>query len=174
MRRNRVSKAFTLVEILIVVVILGILAAIVIPQFTNASQEAQVGNAQTQLQTIRSQIELFRVRYNGQAPVLVGDIDASFNDLLAGKGNTLGLNDWNSFGTAATPQEPYARTRPINPRTGTNSVVESADPIADAQAFVQNGDTGWLYNSTTGQLAANGFDEVPGSANYGKWVPAAP
>ena len=39
--RNRVSKAFTLVEILIVVVILGILAAIVIPQFTNASQEAQ-------------------------------------------------------------------------------------------------------------------------------------
>ena len=52
--RHRVKRAFTLVEILIVVVILGILAAIVVPQFTNASTEAQAGNCATQLQTIRS------------------------------------------------------------------------------------------------------------------------
>ncbi|HVU64820.1 MAG TPA: prepilin-type N-terminal cleavage/methylation domain-containing protein, partial [Phycisphaerales bacterium] len=70
--RNTVSKAFTLVEILIVVVILGILAAIVIPQFTNASQDAQRGNIQTQLQSIRNQIELYRVKNNGNAPALVG------------------------------------------------------------------------------------------------------
>src|SRR5947208_1835614 len=63
---------FTLVEILIVVVILGILAAIVIPQFTNASQDAQRGNIQTQLQSIRNQIELYRVKNNGVAPVLAG------------------------------------------------------------------------------------------------------
>ena len=63
--RQRMKKAFTLVEILIVVVILGILAAIVVPQFTNASTEAQAGNVATQLQTIRGQIELFRVRNNG-------------------------------------------------------------------------------------------------------------
>ena len=62
--RNQVSKAFTLVEILIVVVILGILAAIVIPQFTNASQDAQRGNIQTQVQSIRNQIELYRVKNN--------------------------------------------------------------------------------------------------------------
>ena len=40
----RRAKGFTLVEILIVVVILGILAAIVVPQFTNATQDAQGGN----------------------------------------------------------------------------------------------------------------------------------
>ena len=60
-----VRRGFTLIEILIVVVILGILAAIVIPQFTNASQEAAES----------SQIELFRVRNNGNLP-------ADFSDLL--------------------------------------------------------------------------------------------
>ena len=59
---KRVRQAFTLIEILIVVVILGILAAIVIPQFTDASQEAMRSSLQTQLQTIRSQIELHNVQ----------------------------------------------------------------------------------------------------------------
>jgi general secretion pathway protein G len=59
---NKAARAFTLIEILIVVVILGILAAIVIPQFTDASQEAQDASVRSQLQTIRSQIELFKVQ----------------------------------------------------------------------------------------------------------------
>ena len=67
--RKRMRRAFTLIEILIVVVILGILAAIVIPQFTDASQEAMESSLLTQLQTIRSQIEL----YNVQNPVTLFD-----------------------------------------------------------------------------------------------------
>ncbi len=66
---KRVRQAFTLIEILIVVVILGILAAIVIPQFTDASQEAMRSSLQTQLQTIRSQVEL----HNVQNPASVFD-----------------------------------------------------------------------------------------------------
>ena len=52
--RNR--KGFTLVEILIVVIILGILAAIVIPQFTSASSDARQSSLTSQLQTLRSQV----------------------------------------------------------------------------------------------------------------------
>jgi general secretion pathway protein G len=75
MVKRNVRRGFTLIEILIVVVILGILAAIVIPQFTNASQEAAESSVKSQLQTVRSQIELFRVRNNGNLP-------ADFTDLL--------------------------------------------------------------------------------------------
>ena len=68
MIRRTVRKAFTLVEILIVVVILGILAAIVVPQFTNATQDAQAGNLKAQLSSLNRQIELYRARNQGVLP----------------------------------------------------------------------------------------------------------
>jgi len=169
--RNNVRKAFTLVEILIVVVILGILAAIVIPQFTNASTEAQAGNVQSQLQTIRSQIELFRVKNNGSLPDMAyGGVE--FGDLLAGTNNTHGLNSYNSYQASTDAQEPYMRQPPKNPRInsataaiavevitgGTNdpAVVANRDPVGDA--------FGWVFNSTTGNFAAVGWVE-----STGKW-----
>src|SRR5436305_6857435 len=69
MTRNRKS-GFTLVEILIVVIILGILAAIVIPQFTNASQDARKSNLASQCQTLKSQIELYKLQHHDKAPDL--------------------------------------------------------------------------------------------------------
>jgi general secretion pathway protein G len=75
-RPNQKHRGFTLIEILIVVVILGILAAIVVPQFTNASQEATSSSIRSQLQTLRGQIELFRVRNGGTLPT-------GFDDLMA-------------------------------------------------------------------------------------------
>ena len=72
MRNIRTARhGFTLIEILIVVVILGILASIVIPHFTNASDQAAVSQARTQLQAMRSQCQLFRA----QEGYLPGDAD---------------------------------------------------------------------------------------------------
>ena len=155
--RNRVSKAFTLVEILIVVVILGILAAIVIPQFTNASQDAQRGNIVTQLQSIRNQIELFRVKNNGNCPNLAGTGGASgtaFVDLITPPAN----------------QQPYLRTMPANPRLtdstiattvvagtyGTNQALNDAAKVIDPTSAT----SGWLYDQASGRFAAVGFDET--------------
>ena len=79
--RTQVKRAFTLIEILIVVVILGILAAIVIPQFSDASTEANNANVRSQLQTLRGQMELYKVQHNDVYADLVTD---GWTDLIAG------------------------------------------------------------------------------------------
>ena len=83
------KSGFTLVEILIVVIILGILAAIVIPQFTNASQDARKNSLTSQLQTIRSQIELYKLQHNDKLPNVVSATGANWN-LLTQKTTQLG------------------------------------------------------------------------------------
>ena len=60
-------RAFTLVEILIVVVILGVLAAIVVPQFANASDDAQKGAFLTNLKYFAEQCEYHAIT-TGQYP----------------------------------------------------------------------------------------------------------
>ncbi|MGD9688788.1 MAG: competence type IV pilus major pilin ComGC [Phycisphaerales bacterium] len=138
-RRWCKPKAFTLIEILIVVVILGILAAIVIPQFTKASEDAQVGNVETQLQTIRSQIELYRVKNNGAYPALaMGGAAPDFGWTLL-----LGAD--------------YLKSPPVNPRTGTATIAAGDQATAEA-AVVVPGDVGWLYDAATGGLFCNGFN----------------
>jgi len=136
--RAHVRKAFTLVEILIVVVILGILAAIVIPQFTSASEEAQASSAASQLSTVRNQIELFRVRNNGTPPAET-DVTQLFTD-------------------AGIVSDDYLRAPPVNPRTG-NADVASGDE-STSQGEVDTTSPGWIYDRATGQIWMNGFNEV--------------
>lgn len=101
----RKSRAFTLVEILIVVVILGILAAIVVPQFTNATQDAQAGNLKSQIKSISNQLELAKARStDGQYPDLITDQFASF--VAAGYLKAVPKNPFNgSTVVAAAPAE---------------------------------------------------------------------
>ena len=60
--------SFTLVELLIVVVILGILAAIIIPQFTNTTADAKLNALTTDLELVRRQIQVYQVEHNGALP----------------------------------------------------------------------------------------------------------
>ena len=55
------QRAFTLVELLLVLVILGILAAIVIPKFSGRTQQAKVAAAQTQISTFKTALDAFEV-----------------------------------------------------------------------------------------------------------------
>lgn len=132
-------QAFTLVEILIVVIILGILAAIVIPQFTEASNDARTSALASDLQTVRSQIELFKVQH---LEVLPGQGTDAMESQLTSKTNVAGAVGT----TAAHTFGPYLQKFPTNPYNSL-STVESGTGSAGG------GDYGWYYNTTTGDFA---------------------
>ena len=127
------NRAFTLVEVLIVVIVLGILAAIVVPQFSTASDDANLSALRTNLQTIRAQIELYKIQHNGSYPAL-----ASFTAQMTA-GTTV-------TGTVGTDFGPYLLSIPTNPFSGVNTVTSTATPAITL---------GWFYNETTGVFQAN-------------------
>ena len=66
-RISRRQQGFTLVELLLVLVILGILAAIVIPKFSGRTLQAQIAASQTQISTFKTALDAFEVD-NGYYP----------------------------------------------------------------------------------------------------------
>jgi general secretion pathway protein G len=131
MRKN---KGFTLVEILIVVVILGILAAIVIPQFTDASTQSKVSSCKTTLTSLRSQIELYKIQHN-DVPPAIATFEAQMTTYSDATGATVAAKD------ATHPYGPYIQMVPINPWN--DSVTIGA---ADAAGV------GWVYDEVTGDI----------------------
>ena len=61
-------RGFTLVEILIVVAILGILAAVIIPEYRGYTQKAKESAAKDNLRILREAIERYAVQHNGVGP----------------------------------------------------------------------------------------------------------
>jgi general secretion pathway protein G len=130
--RKTSRKGFTLVEILIVVIILGILAAIVIPQFTNASEDARKSNMRSQLQTLRSQVELYKLQHRDTPPSL-----ANFWTQMTTRTDETGVAPdagEDAFG-------PYLQNQSVNPLTN-QSVVDDAPGVA----------VGWVYDENTGTI----------------------
>ncbi len=62
------NHGFTLVELLVVIIIIGILAAVAIPQFGQSSRDAKIAALDQDLACVRSAIELYRYQHSGTYP----------------------------------------------------------------------------------------------------------
>ncbi len=135
-------RGFTLVEILIVVVILGILASIVVPQFVSATTEATKTHIQRNLQEIANQVELYKGSHAGGLPTT----DAE-DPLQAGSWGVMVSGD-------------YLREEPKNFYTSSSDIGEGA--YDEARVLTSTAVVGWLYEVSDGDLIihAAGYDAV--------------
>lgn len=67
MSLNRMKKGFTLIEIMVVIIILGLLAAFVIPNITGKSEEAKQKLVCIQMKSLNESLKMFKVD-NGAYP----------------------------------------------------------------------------------------------------------
>ena len=134
-------KGFTLVEILIVVVILGILAAIVIPQFSQASTEARESSLSSNLQAIRSQVELHKIQPNDVLPADAATLTTGLTTQTGWDGAA-----WVDLATSGTAYGPYMKKVPANPFNNLNAIEGATAATA-----------GWVY---TADLVTRTYDFV--------------
>ena len=66
--KARKNKAFTLVELLVVIIIIGILAAVAIPQFGDSSADAKQAALKENLRTMRSAVEAYYIDHTSTYP----------------------------------------------------------------------------------------------------------
>src|SRR2546430_15363585 len=120
MTAHRNAKGFTLIEILIVVIILGILAAIVIPQFSSASGDARKSSLATTVQSLKSQVALYRLQHNDTLPAV-----ASFWTLMTTKTDAAGAA-YVAGTSGSGPFGPYMQDVPKNALNNDTTVLDGA------------------------------------------------
>lgn len=132
MFRLRNQRGFTVIELVIIIVILGILAAVAIPKYKDLSGEAREASARSSLGSIRSAITIY---YANQA-------------VKTGKAVWPSLKDVRSVGTV------MAQAIPANPYQS-----KVADSVVDAtgktKGTVIGKAGGWAYNPATGEVWPN-------------------
>ncbi|HET8699157.1 MAG TPA: prepilin-type N-terminal cleavage/methylation domain-containing protein [Gammaproteobacteria bacterium] len=167
-RVQRVERGFSLVELLIVVIILAILAAIVVPQFANTANDARGSATDSSLAGMRSAVELYKQQHGAYPGALAAtggtcpagstagtgaiNTNQAFIDQLTRYTNITGQS---CTGTDATFNlGPYLRAVPVNPKNNLATVQILTGAILGALPAPDNSH-GWIFNVVTGEMAAD-------------------
>ena len=132
MRPHR--QGFTLVELVVVIMILGILAGVAAPKFFNASDAATESSLKQTLSVVRSAIEMHAAQTNGDFPPAT---DAAFKAALA----------------------PYLRgTLPASPVGAKDNTVKAGSAADDATGWMYDASSGaFICNSTDTDSNGNAY-----------------
>jgi len=151
------KKAFTLVELILVVTILGILAAIVLPTFQGNVVIAKESAAKSDLMTMRTQIELYKLQHNGYPPGYANGAGTDISTLVLQLTATTtddGITSTNTVPTAPFLYGPYLKKIPENPFNDLATIAYVAEGTAFSAA-VDGTSSGWLYKKETAEIALN-------------------
>ena len=141
-RYPKMKKAFTLIEILIVVAILGILAAIALPTFKGHMTEARESAAKDILRILRNAIELYAAQHNGVPPGYAGnDPSNTLSSVL--------------FFDQMVFSEHYLSELPENPFNGKRGIKMIANNEDFPTAPVMTDVWGWIYKPATKTIKLN-------------------
>jgi prepilin-type N-terminal cleavage/methylation domain-containing protein len=165
----RNAKAFTLVEILIVVVLLGVLAAIVIPAVANCGTSARESTLAANLNLLRRFVLVYTAQHLEVAPgYLNGDTgaaptDAAFRSQALLSSNAQGQTA--DRGTAGFNCGPYLSKIPANPFNG----LDTIEMLSAGEDFPASADdaAGWICQPQTGEIRPNnGGSDLHGKPYY--------
>ncbi len=150
--------AFTLIEMLIVIVILGILAMVIIPQISTSTDDAKLSTLRTNLSSMRNAVELYYAQHNTVYPgaVLGGATTPSEAFVQQLTRYTDAAGTIASVKDATFKFGPYIKgtTLGTNPFNGTNSVIVDTTE-SDITVKASSGTAAWKFYSKTGVLIAN-------------------
>lgn len=159
------AKGFTLAEVVIVVIILGLLAVLVVPHLSTAANAEREASLRDDLHFLRTQVMVYQAQHNGIAPGYPdGDVTAQPSQAVFVEQMTMYTDE--AGNTSRTPSDvfkygPYLQRIPKN-TLNNNSNIRFVRPDSDFPRQAKGLD-GWLYQPTTGTIAAN----VEGTDLYG-------
>lgn len=130
---NKRHNAFSLIELMIVVSVIGILAAIVIPRFTSANDNAKGGALASQINTVKKALILYKTDHDDTYPNEAQLITNQWQ-VLTKTTNISGNVSGDDYG-------PYFMKPPMN-------------PFMDSNVVAADNSAGWQYDESTGVIQA--------------------
>ena len=140
------KRAFTLTELIIIVAILGIIAALAMPKFQSSTREAKEAAAKDNLRILRQAVKLYAAQHNDVPPgYLNNDLTTEPKSAYALAQLTMKTNIRGQYENQNADDciyGPYLPEIPVNPLTGTSEMWTAK---MEYPAPLYSPERGWFY-----------------------------
>ena len=138
-------------------VLLGILAAVLFPTLKGQASTARESSAKDSLNTMRTQIELYKMDHDGTLPGYANGNPVSEFFLkyqFIGTTTVVGAVNPSTIPNAPYLYGPYIKKMPQNPYNNLTNIIYVAEAMLFSAA-VDGTSSGWLYKKETGEFIIN-------------------